>query len=130
MEILTKFKPVGNNVLIEHKFKVSNLAIHNLKDVKVSDQKDTEIKIVAQGDEVKGDYIGKTPMFTNRLTSMIQQGAAQPVVDFDNVKSIAYKEKSQKGNRLVLDNKEVDASGFTEFIEYAVVNVNYLVAIK
>lgn len=130
MEILTSFEPYGDHVLIEHVFEISNLSLHNIKSISSSQQKVISTKIVKVGDSVEVPLIGKTPMFTSSISNMISSGAAYPVYDLDNTKSIASFEVTKGKDKIQSDIKSINGNGYTEFVEYVIVNINYIVGLK
>jgi hypothetical protein len=130
MEELTKFEPYGESLMIKRVITVSNLALNGVGKVKPEHEKEISITIVKVGNDKYKDVIGKRPMFPSNMKQMMINGSATLVYDMDNKKSIQYYQEHNKESNVIKDNKEIDITGVTEFVDYFIVNANYLIGIK
>lgn len=126
-EILTTVKPIRDNLLIECVYEISNLLLHNIKDLQkpgVSELIST--KIVAIGDKVDSELLNTSPIFSSKLGTLVDNGAATPIIDSYNSQSIRYFIDNNLFASIGPENKHSK----TKFIEYVLINVNYLIGIK
>lgn len=129
MEILTKFQPYGNSIMIERVMSVSNIALNSIGKVKPEHEKELSITIVAVGEEKYNHLIGKEPMFPVDLKQLMINGSATIVTDLSNIKSLKYYHNTRK-ELIDASTPTINISGSTKFTDYYMVNINYLIGIK